>query len=362
MAESPVKSLLGILNSSLFQCCADCGQSSPDYASQNLGIFVCQRCAEIHKLLGPDISLIKSIKHDEWDYDLLKNFNEIGNEKSNETYENCVPIYYLRPTPNIPFVLREQWIRAKYERREFVRVGSYPEPEKITSGILLKKGKKDNLYREKIFCLSEIEGTLKYFNNEGCQEPKCTIHIDDLETYITPPKMDKKFGMQLTYPQNGNICNIYVCGKTSKETVDWYMTLRSIQLIRLRIAYPSIEDSRLLQRLTYDFILEGWLHKSGPKISDAFRHRWFSLGENKCRFLRYFDSPLDAFAKGEIIIGSLERGYKVLVGLPPNMKDPGNSFTLITPKRNYHFSAKNDEIMNKWVEKLKLAIAHPIGL
>lgn len=361
MAESPTKSLFGILNSFPNQCCADCGQSSPDHASQNLGIFVCQRCAEIHKLLGPEISSIKSIRHSEWNYDSLKIFNEIGNDKSNETYEKCVPLYYLRPTSNTPIAFREQWIRAKYERKEFIRTDSYPDPERIKSGCLLMKNKKDN-YKEKFFCLTEIDGTLKYFNNEYSQDPKCVIHVDDLEIYITPPKMDKPNGLQLSYPLNGDIFCIYVSGKTSKDTVDWYMALRSIQLIRLRIAFPGIDDSRLLQRLSNDFVSEGWLQKSGPKISDAFRRRWFSLGENKCSFLRYFESPLDACAKGEILIGSSERGYKVLDGLPPNMRDPGNSFTLVTPKRNYHFSAASEEIKKKWVDKLKLAIAHPVGL
>lgn len=46
--------------------CADCGASNPGWASWNLGIFVCMRCASLHRKLGTHISKVKSLSMDTW--------------------------------------------------------------------------------------------------------------------------------------------------------------------------------------------------------------------------------------------------------------------------------------------------------
>jgi len=43
-----------------------------EWASCNLGIFLCKDCAGIHRSLGVDISRIKSIKLDNWEDELVK--------------------------------------------------------------------------------------------------------------------------------------------------------------------------------------------------------------------------------------------------------------------------------------------------
>ena len=42
------------------------------WASCNLGAFLCQECASIHRSLGVDISRIKSVKLDNWEDDQVK--------------------------------------------------------------------------------------------------------------------------------------------------------------------------------------------------------------------------------------------------------------------------------------------------
>ena len=46
--------------------CADCEAKGPRWASWNIGIFVCIRCAGIHRKLGVHISKVKSINLDSW--------------------------------------------------------------------------------------------------------------------------------------------------------------------------------------------------------------------------------------------------------------------------------------------------------
>ena len=64
-------------------------------------------------------------------------------------------------------VLREEWIKAKYERLEF------QDPEKQEyirgnkEGFLMKLGKDTTTkFNKRRFVLSETEGTLKYYNKE----------------------------------------------------------------------------------------------------------------------------------------------------------------------------------------------------
>lgn len=46
--------------------CADCGARNPSWASWNLGVFLCMRCASIHRKLGTHISKVKSLSMDKW--------------------------------------------------------------------------------------------------------------------------------------------------------------------------------------------------------------------------------------------------------------------------------------------------------
>ncbi|KAG5979962.1 UBA domain-containing protein 3, partial [Claviceps lovelessii] len=46
--------------------CADCHARNPAWASWSLGVFLCMRCAAIHRKLGTHISKVKSLSMDSW--------------------------------------------------------------------------------------------------------------------------------------------------------------------------------------------------------------------------------------------------------------------------------------------------------
>lgn len=65
---------------------------------------------------------------------------------------------------NVRRVFKEQFIEAKYSRKEFVAAGGpahYEKGHKV--GNLYKRGKEDNQYKIRKFVLNADEGTLKYF-------------------------------------------------------------------------------------------------------------------------------------------------------------------------------------------------------
>ena len=63
------------------------------------------------------------------------------------------------------------------------------------------------------------------------------------------------------------------------------MAIRAVQLANFRILYPTCPIADLLPLLSTDFIKEGYLHKTGSKVGDEYKRRWFSLHR---RVLLYF--------------------------------------------------------------------------
>ncbi len=64
--------------------------------------------------------------------------------------------------------LREEWIKAKYERQEFLDPSRQEYRRGFKDGNLMKLGKDTTTrFRPRRFVLSETEGTLKYYVKEG---------------------------------------------------------------------------------------------------------------------------------------------------------------------------------------------------
>src|ERR1700744_2663417 len=67
--------------------CADCKISDPRWAVYNFGIFVCIRCAGIHRGLGTHISKVRSVDLDTWTPDMVYAMEQSGNQNFNFLWE-----------------------------------------------------------------------------------------------------------------------------------------------------------------------------------------------------------------------------------------------------------------------------------
>uniref|UniRef100_A0A8D8W1J0 Arf-GAP with dual PH domain-containing protein 1 n=1 Tax=Cacopsylla melanoneura TaxID=428564 RepID=A0A8D8W1J0_9HEMI len=356
MVDSNGRAVLELLKLPGNDVCVDCSSKNPEFASYNLGVFLCARCASIHKTLGVHISKIKHLKLDGWEDSQLERMRLTGNNASKMKYEMRVPVSYKVPTPNCPQVLLKEWVRSKYEREEF------RHPEALTyitghmDGFLMKRGKESGKYHPRRFVLNEVNDTIKYYVKEK-KEPKATLRISELNVVISPSKINHPHSLQLTFMREGSTRHIYVYHEESQTIMNWYHAIRNAKLHRLQVAFPSANDCELVKLLTRDFGREGWLWKTGPKNADAYRKRWFTLDYRK---LMYHEEPLSAYPKGEIFLGHNSDGYTVRLGVPPGAKDQGFTFTLKTPQRWYTFSALSAPDRDQWIDEIQKVIDTPL--
>jgi len=97
--------------------CVDCDSKGPRWASWNLGVFLCIRCAGIHRNLGVHISKVKSVNLDSWTPQQVASMQSMGNSKGRAVYEANIPDDFRRPQADSNV---ETFIRQKYEKKKFI--------------------------------------------------------------------------------------------------------------------------------------------------------------------------------------------------------------------------------------------------
>ncbi|KAK7865378.1 hypothetical protein R5R35_001866 [Gryllus longicercus] len=97
--------------------CVDCDAKGPRWASWNLGIFLCIRCAGIHRNLGVHISKVKSVNLDTWTPEQVVSLQQMGNSRARAVYEANLPDNFRRPQTDSSL---EAFVRAKYEQKKYI--------------------------------------------------------------------------------------------------------------------------------------------------------------------------------------------------------------------------------------------------
>ncbi|XP_026680997.1 stromal membrane-associated protein 1 [Diaphorina citri] len=97
--------------------CVDCDAKGPRWASWNIGIFLCIRCAGIHRNLGVHISRVKSVNLDTWTPEQVVSLQQMGNSRARAVYEANIPDNFRRPQTDSTL---EAFIRAKYEQKKYI--------------------------------------------------------------------------------------------------------------------------------------------------------------------------------------------------------------------------------------------------
>ncbi|AQZ14686.1 GTS1 (YGL181W) [Zygosaccharomyces parabailii] len=114
------KALCGLLRDPGNSNCADCKAAShPRWASWSLGVFVCIKCAGVHRSLGTHISKVKSVDLDIWKEEHLVVLVKMrSNVEANKRYEARLPESLRRPITDSSKL--QSFIRSKYEAKKWL--------------------------------------------------------------------------------------------------------------------------------------------------------------------------------------------------------------------------------------------------
>ncbi|NWY28585.1 ARAP1 protein, partial [Pheucticus melanocephalus] len=118
LSNSEVAERIWAVESNRF--CADCGSPKPEWASINLCVVICKRCAGEHRGLGPGITKVRSLKMDRkvWTEELIELFQRFGNIMANQFWAaNVPPSEAISPTSSSQE--RRRFLIAKYREGKY---------------------------------------------------------------------------------------------------------------------------------------------------------------------------------------------------------------------------------------------------
>ncbi|XP_054635383.1 arf-GAP with dual PH domain-containing protein 2-like isoform X3 [Dunckerocampus dactyliophorus] len=309
------KMLLDLVRQPSNNTCADCGAPDPDWASSTLGVFLCVHCSGMHRNL-PTISKVKSIRLDLWEDSLVEAMRVRGNSVAKATFEKCVPAFFYRPKQTDCVVLKDQWIRAKYERREFTgEKFIHPSYGADTVEVTLwKKGKDNKHFFKRIFLLSRNDFTLRYFTKEESRVPKAVISMRELNAVFQPEKIGHAHGLQISYLHEERSRNIFVYHENGQIIVSFFNAIRATRLEYLQRKHPTLR-----------------------------------LNE-------------DATELGTVFIGTESHNYCVTQGSTRSSRG-GRwhcAITLQTPERQFVFMCEQEQEQHEWIEAFRKVICQPM--
>ncbi|XP_026521006.1 stromal membrane-associated protein 1 isoform X2 [Notechis scutatus] len=134
--------------------CADCEAKGPRWASWNTGVFICIRCAGIHRNLGVHISRVKSVNLDQWTPEQIQCMQEMGNTKARLLYEANLPENFRRPQTDqaVEFFIRDKYEKKKYYDKNATHVTSMSSSDAVqpqTSPPLQAASEQSKMEKEK---------------------------------------------------------------------------------------------------------------------------------------------------------------------------------------------------------------------
>lgn len=218
--------------------CADCKAKDAHWASMNLGIVLCLKCAGIHRGFELRLSKVRSLRMDcrIWNSSLLEMFREIGNDNSNRFWNWRVP-----PGSEIdaktPIEVRKQHIHNKYKNKAFCDIDPLSSDKDSLNEALLAAAQTDDV----LLTLKMLySGADVLYHRPG--QP-------DTTAFELAKEAHQRIQMEFLVQNGGD--------KTQNFT-------------------PGTEEEALVAKLRAEVQHQGYLQKTGPNMKD-FLKRWCVL-------------------------------------------------------------------------------------
>ncbi|NXN93287.1 ARAP1 protein, partial [Rhinopomastus cyanomelas] len=280
--------------------CADCGAPGPDWASINLCVVICQRCAGEHRGLGPGITKVRSLKMDRkvWTEELIELFHHIGNGVANSFWAaNVPPSEAIGPTSSSSD--RRRFLVAKYREGKYRRYHPlFGHQEELNRALCAAVTTGD---------LAETQALLFCGASPSCPtgDPQCPTPLE--------------------------------------------LALRSGQRLQMEF---------LLHNRTSDPNWEGLGHPFGAQAAPTLSlptlgRRWCTLHDG---LLSYYESDRHAAPNGELRAQDLV----CLAAHPPHAHGIEHTFEVFTEsERLYLFGSDDPDAARQWLKSIAKAFVHP---
>ncbi|XP_075411032.1 stromal membrane-associated protein 1 isoform X3 [Tenrec ecaudatus] len=161
--------------------CADCEAKGPRWAAWNIGVFICIRCAGIHRNLGVHISRVKSVNLDQWTPEQIQCMQEMGNTKARLLYEANLPENFRRPQTDqaVEFFIRDKYEKKKYYDKNAIAITNLQKKE---DQLELKKSTSPKKSTEPTVDLLGLDGPAEAPVTNG-NPPTMPALSDDLDIF-----------------------------------------------------------------------------------------------------------------------------------------------------------------------------------
>ncbi|XP_025084888.1 arf-GAP with Rho-GAP domain, ANK repeat and PH domain-containing protein 1-like isoform X4 [Pomacea canaliculata] len=294
------------------QICADCNDDHPHWASINLGIVLCKKCAGIHRMFDSSLSKIRSLRMDTrvWTPSLIELMKAVGNSHANQLLEHKLQPGQ-KPTKDSLPEERRKFAVSKYQHRSFCNKHPLSSDKRRLNEALLQVASTSNL----------MEAVQIIFS-----------------------------GADITYTRGGERENAYNIAKQHGQRL-----LMEFLYQNGGDRLPGEEEAANEEgRLREDVRLQGFLLKTGP-VGRTFDTRWCVLEHGA---LTYYLNDKSTTAKD-----SIDR--KNILCLQEVVSDRTESvFEISTTKGNnriYLFAAENPSERGIWMRAISKLIA-PVAI
>uniref|UniRef100_A0A672UYV7 ArfGAP with RhoGAP domain, ankyrin repeat and PH domain 1 n=1 Tax=Strigops habroptila TaxID=2489341 RepID=A0A672UYV7_STRHB len=303
--------------------CADCGSPKPDWASINLCVVICKRCAGEHRGLGPSITKVRSLKMDRkvWTEELIELFQHIGNAVANQFWAANVP-----PSesigPGSGSRERRRFLTAKYREGKYRRYHPlFGNQEELDRALCAAVTTSD---------LAETQALLFCGAAVSCAtgDPQCP----------SPLALAQRSGQRLQ--------------------MEFLLHNRSSEPPRLEVGGSEEKPYSVpLPSVTH----HGFLYKTPSmakpigerKGPEEFSRRWCTLQDG---LLSYYESDRSAAPNGELRAEEMV----CLVHNAPHTHGIENTFEVyMESERLYLFGLEKPDSAREWLKSIAKSFVHP---
>uniref|UniRef100_A0A8C5MGV4 ArfGAP with RhoGAP domain, ankyrin repeat and PH domain 1 n=1 Tax=Leptobrachium leishanense TaxID=445787 RepID=A0A8C5MGV4_9ANUR len=304
------------------QRCADCDAPNPDWASINLCVVICARCAGQHRSLGPSISKVRSLKMDNkvWTDELIQLFLELGNGVSNKFWAANVP-----PSEAINAVSgtyeRQTYITAKYREGKYRRYHQlFANPTELNKALCVVVTTSDLTETQAlIFCGADVNcssGDLLYPN---------PIHLAEQAGQR----------LQMEFLQQNRTSEIPGLVMGDPIHGQHYVTQQCVT--HNGYIYKTSSMSRLV---------------TDRKGKEEFSRRWCVLNDG---VLSYSENVHSSSPNGEIKMSEIA----CVAVIPPDTHGYDCTFEIYTSERLYLFATDTADEARDWIKSITKCLLPP---